>query len=248
MSEPSRSGMRARSGPNWLAGTLWLGTKDMRRGWVAYPLTALVLLFLGLLVMPSLSGVFALQGFGAQGQRLEDFFNAFFVDSIFLVICASLALSRGSFRLLIFRDLPIPASSLVGARVVSLLFALISNVPAFFLPAVFLDLGGLGASYIWFAGIWIGYSLVASGLVLLVGLSEGGRTYVLISVSLAILLVLTLALVNWTVGFSLVNGTVELARDYGALPAVLSILMGAAAFAVLSLVTADRLQKRGFSS
>src|SRR5918995_25412 len=90
MSEPGRSVMRVgeRSGPNGLAGAIWLGAKELRRKWVRYPLVGLVFLFLGFLVVPSLSGVFELRGLGAEGQRFEDFYNAFFADCAFLVICA----------------------------------------------------------------------------------------------------------------------------------------------------------------
>jgi hypothetical protein len=237
-----------RDGSGGLAGVFWLAKGEIRRGWVAYPLAVLVLLFLGLLVMPSLSSVFEFRGFGAEGKRLEDFFNAFFVDSIFLVICAFLAINPISSRLLIFRDLPIPARSLVGGRTVLLLFALILNVPAFFLPAFSLDLGELGASYVWFAGTWVGYSLLASGLVLLIGLSAGGRPYAPISICLGMLVVLVLAILEWTVGSSLVGGSAELVRDYGALPAVVSILAGSAGFVILARITAERLQKKDLSS
>ena len=251
MSEPGRSGMGVGegSGPDWLAGAMWLGAKEMRRGWVAYLLTGFLLLFLGFLVVPTLSGVFELRGFGAEARRVEDFYNAFFADCAFLVICAFLgANALSSSRPLAFRALPIPAGSLVGGRAVSLLFALLLNVPAFFLPAYFFsDLGGLGASYVWFAGTWIGYVLAVSGLVLLVGLATGGRAYVPISLCLGIPLALALALLEWTAGFGLVDGSAGLARDYGPLPAVLSVLAGAAAFAILARASAERLQKRGSS-
>ncbi len=251
MSEPDLFGTTARnrSGSNGLTRAIWLGAKELRRGWVSYPLTSLALLFLGLLAVPSVYGVFEFRGFGAEGQRWEDFYNAFFADCVFLVICAFLAVNAvSSSRLLVFRSLPIPARSLVGSCAVSLLFALILNVPAFFLPAFFSDLRELGASYVWFAGIWIGYGLLASGFVLLIGLTSGGRAYAQISIYLGVQLVLVLALLEWTAGFSLVSGSADLARDYGALPAVLSILAGSAAFAILSQATADRLLTRGFSS
>jgi hypothetical protein len=142
-----------------------------------------------------------------------------------------------------------PSRSLVGSRAVSLLFALLINVQAFFLPAFFFsDLGRLGASYVWFAGTWIGYVLVSSGLVLFIGLTAGSRSYAPLSICLGISLLFALAFLEWTAGFSLIDGSAELARDYGALPTVLSILAGVASFAILSSATADRLKKRSFAS
>ena len=243
------SSSSSRGGSKELARALWLAKKDMRRTWHSYPLTGLCLLFLGFLVVPSVHGVFEFRGLGAEGQRVEDFCNAFFADCAFLAICAFLAVNAlSSSGLLVFRGLPIPAASLVGSRAVSLPFALILNVPAFFLPAFFLDPGGLGASYVWFAGTWIGYGLLASGIVLLIGLTTNANSYVPTSLFLGIQLVLALALLEWNAGFGLVGGAAKLARDYGALPAVVSILAGSAAFAIMSRATADRLQKKGRSS
>jgi hypothetical protein len=179
---------------------------------------------------------------------------------LFLVICASLAVhavfrtrtpswrDAPSCRLLLMRRLAIPAGSLVGSRAVSLLFALVLNVPAFFLPMfLFSDLGGIGTSYLWFAGVWIGYGLLASGLYLLLELTEGGRTYTLVSVGFALTLVVVLALLEWTVKLNLVERTAELTRSHGALPAILSVLVGAGAFALLSWLTLHRIQKRELS-
>jgi hypothetical protein len=219
----------------------------------------LLLVLVGFFVVPSLSGVLELRGFGERGQRMEDFYNAFFLDCLFLVICASLAVNAvfrtrtpswrdalSSSRLLLMRRLAIPAGSLVGSRAVCLLFALVVNVPAFFLPAFVLsDLGELGTSYLWFAGIWIGYGLLASGLCLLLELTESGRTYnTLISVGFALWLVLVLALLEWTVKLNLVERTAELAPSRGVPAATFSILAGAAAFALLAWLTVHRIRKR----
>jgi hypothetical protein len=58
-----------------------------------------------------------------------------------------------------------------------------------------------------------------------------------------------LALLEWTLDLSLVTRTAELAQSsYGALPAIFSVLAGAAAFALLSRITIRRLQKRDFSA
>jgi hypothetical protein len=118
-------------------------------------------------------------------------------------------------------------------------------LPAFLLS----ELGELGASYVWFAGIRIGYGLLASGLYLLLELTESSRTYnTLISNGFALSLVVVLALLEWTVDLGLVGRTVELVHDYGPLPAILSVLAGAAAFAILAWATANRLKKGDLST
>jgi len=260
MGESSSSSTRARGGSNGLAGALWLAKKEIVRAWLSYPLTGLLLLFLGFFVVPSVSGVFEFEGFGAWGRKMEGFYNAFFADYLFLVICAFLAVNevsgtrtlgrRGTFssKLPFLRSLPIPAQSLVGSRAASLLFALVLNVSAFFLPAFFLsDLGELGTSYLWFACVWIGYSLLGSGLFLLLELTVNGRVYTLIYFGLAVSLMVVLALLEWTLDLSLVGRTAELAQGYGALAAAFSILAGSAAFALLAWLTVHRIRKRDLS-
>src|SRR5215216_4818648 len=236
-------GTRESGDASGFAGAFWLARKEVRRAWPSYPLTGLLLLLSGFFVVPSLSGVFELRGFGDVGQRMEGFYNAFFSDCLFLVICAFLAVNvvpggyalvrRDAFsaRLHFFRKLPIPAGSVVGSRALGMLLALIVGAPAFFLPAFLIsDLGELGALYLWFAGIWIGYCLLASGFYLHLELTENGRTCALISNGFVLSLVLALALLEWTVGLGLVGRTVELAHNYGPLPAIFSILAGGAAF------------------
>jgi hypothetical protein len=253
-------GTRESGDASGFTGAFWLARKEMRQAWPTYPLTGLLLLLSGFFVVPSLSGVFELRGFGDVGHRTEEFYNAFFSDCLFLVICAFLAVNvvpggyarvrRGAFyaKLRFFRKLPIPAGSVVGSRALGMLFALILGAPAFFLPAFLIsELGELGASYLWFAGIWIGYCLLASGFYLLLELTESGRTLTLISNGFVVSLVLALALLEWTVDLGLVGRTVELVHDYGSLPAILSILAGGAAFAILAWTTAGRLKKRNLS-
>lgn len=253
-------GTRESGDASGFAGAFWLARKEVRRAWPTYPLSGLLLLLSGFFVVPSVSGVFELRGFGDVGQRMEEFYNAFFSDCLFLVICAILAVNvasrdyvlvrRDAFsaRLHFFRKLPIPAGSVVGSRALGMLLALIVGAPAFFLPAFLLsDLGELGASYLWFAGVWVGYCLLASGLYLLLELTESGRSCALISHGFALSLVLALALLEWTLDLGLVGRTVELVHDYGPLPAILSILAGGAAFALLARLTVRRIQGRDLS-
>ena len=241
-----------------LAGAFRLARKEVRREWPSYPLTGLFLLLLGFFVVPSLSGVFEVDGSGAVGLWAEDHYNDFISDYLFLVVGAFLgvrAISRDytlaswqdtySSRLNLVRKLPVSTGSVVASRVISMLFALILYAPAFFLPAYFLsDLGALGASYLWFCGVWIGYSLLGSGLCLLLELTVNGKVYILISFSFTVSLMVVLALLEWTVNLSLVGRTAQLVQSYGALPAIISTLAGGGALALLSRLTANRIAKR----
>jgi hypothetical protein len=123
------AGTRERAEASGFAGTFRLARKEMRRAWPSYPLSGLLLLLVGFFVVPSLSGVLELRGFGEMGQRMEEFYNAFFSDCLFLVICAFLAVNvvpggyalvrRDAFfhaRLHFFRKLSIPAGSVVGSH------------------------------------------------------------------------------------------------------------------------------------
>ncbi len=246
---------------NSFAKSLWLAKREIKRAWLSYVLSGLFVLFLGFSALVSLSGVFELEGFGAGGQRMEEHFNAFFADFLFLLVCAFLGVNvisgdytpdrhdTCSSRLVFLRSLPIPAESLVGSRALSIRFALVLNAPAFFLPAFFLsDLGELGTSYVWFAGTWVGYCLLASGLWLLLELTVSDRVYARIYLGLTASLMAVLALLEWTLELGLVGRTVELARNYGPLPAILSILAGAAAFALLAWLTVHRIHERGLSA
>ena len=250
-------------GASGFAGTLRLARKEMRRAWPSYPLTGLFLLLLGFFVVPSLSGVFELDGSGALGLRVGDHYNDFLADYLFLVVGAFLgvrAISRDytlaswqetyTWRLLFLRKLPIRAGSLVGSRALGMLFALFLYAGAFFLPAFLLsDLGELGTrTYLWFCGVWIGYSLLGSGLCLLLELTVNGKVYSMLSFGFTASLMVVLALLEWTVDLSLVRRLAELAQSgYGALPAIISILAGGAAFALLSRLTTRRIERRDLS-
>ncbi len=242
--------------------SVWLAKKEMKRSWISYPLTGLFVLALGLFAVPSLSGVFEVDGSGTVGLRMEDPYNDFISDYLFLVVGAFLGVSAISrdytlasrqdtylSRLLFMRELPISTGSLLASRVISILFALVLYAPAFFVPAFFLsDLRALGASYLWFCGVWIGYGLLGSGLCLLLELTMNGKVYILISFSFTASLMVVLALLEWTVELSLVGRTAQLTQSYGALPAIISILAGGAALALLSRLTARRIEKRNLYS
>jgi hypothetical protein len=248
VSVSSRSGVRARDAGGF-AGALWLARWEIGRTWPSYVLGGLFLLFCGFLVVPGLSGIFEFRGFGPGGGRIEELFNDFLADTFFLGVCAFLAVNAlvrrdvYSLRLLLLRELPISAASVVAGRAISMLLALFINGLAFFLPAYLLtDFGDLGASYLWFAGVWIGYSLFASGFYLLLGFTTNGEAYAPISVGAV--LVVFVALLELTTDLDLVGRTVELVRAYGVLPAVISVLVGAVSFVLLARATVLRIQRR----
>jgi hypothetical protein len=242
------------------AGAFWLAKREARRAWISYPLTGLLLMFVGFVVVPSVFGVVEFDGLGVGGERMEGFYNAYFSDCLFLVVCAFLAATvvsgesaparRNSYYsgLVIQRNLAVPAGSVVGSRALRMLLALVLNFPAVFLPAFLLsDLGGLGVAYLWFCGVWVGYGLMASGLLLLLELTVGDKSRALFSMGGAAAVALALVPLEWTVDLRLVERTAELARVHGALAAVLSIVVGSVGFVLLARATAGRLERRNLT-
>jgi hypothetical protein len=246
-------------GVSGLAGAFRIARKEIKRAWLSYPLSGLFVLSLALFAVPVLSGVFEVRSPGAVELRREDPYNDFIADYLFLVVGAFLGvrpisrdytlaswqdtyLARRNF----VRKLPVSAGRIVGSRVLSMLFALILYAPAFFLPAFFLsEIGELGTStYLYFCGVWIGYGLLGSGLCLLLELTVNGRIYILISFGFTASLMVVLALLEWAVNLSLVGRTAQLVQSYGALPAIISIVAGGGALALLSRLTANRIKKR----
>ena len=247
----------------FFAEAFWVAREEMKRAWLSYPLSGLFVLALGLFAVPALSGVFELEGSGAVGLRVGDHYNDFIADYLFGVVGAFLAVNAISrdytlaswqetylSRLLFMRELPISPGRLVASRVILMLFALVLYAGAFFVPAYFLsDLGEIGTrTYLYFCGVWIGYGLLGSGVCLLLELASSGKVYTLISLGFTASLMVVLALLEWTVNLSLVGRTAQLVHSYGALPALISIVVGGAAFVLLSRVTARRIEKRDLSA
>ena len=254
-----------------VAEAISVAKKEMKGTWLSYFLNGLLVLFVGLLGAMSVSGVFELEGFEAVGQRMEEYYNAFFTDYLFLMVCAFLGVNvvskdcmaplvrdgwRGTFSLWelpLLRRLPLSAGSMVGSRLIFMLVALAFNATLFFgVVYSFSDLGDLGRSYLWFAGIWLGYSLLAAGLYLAseLTLTRSGKAHVLLSsfVFAASLLVFV-ALLEWALEpTTLVEMTAQLAESHGAPAAIFSILAGGANLVLLSRLTARRIQKRGLSA
>ena len=95
-------------------------------------------------------------------------------------------------------------------------------------------------SYLWFCEIWIGYGLMASGLLLLLELAVEDKTLALISIDGA---AIALVLLEWTVNLRLIGRTMALAKAHGALSAVLSIVAGLVGLVRLARESARRLEK-----
>ena len=246
----------------FFAEAFWVVRKGINRAWHSYPLTGLFALSLGLFAVPALSSVIEFEGSGVVGLRMEDHYNDFISDYLFLVVGAFLAVNAISrdytlaswqdtylSRLSFLRELPISTGRFVASRAISMLLALVLSALAFFLPAFFLsDLGELGTrTYLWFCGVWIGYSLLGSGVCILLELTVSGKVYTLISFGFTASVMLVLAFLEWTVNLSLVGRSAELAQSAGALAAIISILAGGAAFALLCRLTTRRIEERDLS-
>ncbi len=234
---------------------LWLAKKDIRRAWISYPASGLLVLVISILVTPTLDG------FEDGGAGFESAFEAFFADYMFLIMGAILAvnsLSRDymrvwtddvfSQRLSFLRSLPVSTKSLVASRVSSMLFAIPFTVPAFFLPVFFLsDLREMGFSYVWFVGIWLGWSLAYAGLTLLCELAVSGKVYVWFSVAFIAGLIAVLALLEWSVRLGLVERSASLTLEFGPLAAITSLLTGGAALALFARTATKRIEGRDLS-
>lgn len=258
-----KAGEREESVPSgWFGQARWLARQDIRRAWLSYPVSGLFMLFFGVLVAPSVSGILEIENLGAQGRSVEGLFNAFFPDYLFLIMSLILAVNALSLdylkiwqddvfshRLVFLKSLPLSAGTLVASRAMSMLFALPLNALAFFLPVFFIsDLGELGFSYVWFCGVWLGGSIFYAGVTLLCELGLSGRVYVWLSVGIIVAVIALLLLLEWTVSLGLVARTAALAQGYGPLPALASLLVGVVGFVLLARLTARRIERRELST
>lgn len=241
---------------------MWLAKKDVRRAWMSYPASGVFILAISFLVASSVDGIFIMEGFGESGSRVEGFFNAFFAEYMFLIVGAVLAVNSISMdymrvwsnndvfshRLAFLRSLPASPGSLVASRAMSMLFAIPFTVPAFFIPVYFVsDLGEMGLSYVWFAGIWLGWSLLYAGVTLLCELAMNGRFYVWFSFAFILGLIALLAILEWTIEINLVGRSANLALEHGPIPAAISLVVGGIAFALLARETRKRVERRELS-
>jgi hypothetical protein len=126
--------------------------------------------------------------------------------------------------------------------------ALVVGALAFFVPVYFVsDLGEeLGIRvYLLFCAVWIGYGLLGSGITLFFEFGVSVRAYALISYAFALPLMIVVVLLETTEYMGLVVRVARMAQSgHGVLLAGFSILMGGAAFLLLSSATVRRLQRR----
>lgn len=243
------------------AEALWLAREEMRWSWRSYVWSVVIVLSLGLAGAASLSlGISEFEGYVLQRQTTQEFYGAFFVDYLFLLVCAVLGVNtifryytrdwRGAFasRIRFFRGLPLSAGAIVGSHVLGTLFALVVGALAFFMPVFFMsDLGEeLGiAAYLYFCALWVGYGLLGAGITLFFEFGASGRSYAFISYGFAFPLVILVVLLETTRYAGLVGRVAWVAQGgQGTLLAVLSILIGGVAFLLLSGATVRRLRTR----
>jgi hypothetical protein len=243
------------------AESLWLAREEMRWAWSAYMWSVLIVLSLGLAAAVSLSlGVSEFEAMVLRGHGTEEFYGAFFVDYLFLLVCAVIGtnallgyytrnwLGTSSSRLVLLGKLPLSAGILVGSRMVSMLLALVVGAFAFFVPVFFVsglaeDLGV--KAYLVFCAVWVGYGLLGSGLSLFFEFGVSGRSYVLLSYLFALFLMILVVLLETTEYAGLVGRVARMAQGgRGTLLAGLSILAGFAALLLLSGATVRRLRTR----
>lgn len=247
---------------NRLAEAVWLARRGVWGAWLSYLFTVLPLVVVGIIVAPTVEGTFTPQGFGDAGPELEEWYNAFFTSVIFLTLGTLLAVnwmsrdyfrvfSRDAFseRLVFMRGLPVSAGTLVGSRMVSMCFALLFTVPAFFAPVYLIsDLGQLGWGFLWFVLTWIGYSLLGAGLYLLAEFGLSGRTYVWTSFVFPGLLIAAIAFLEWAVDLRAVDRISALSQSHGPAAALLALTLGAAGFALMARYATRLIGSRDLSA
>jgi hypothetical protein len=250
------------SGMRMCAQSFWLAKREMKHAWLSYVASAAIIVFLGSVAAISLSfGLSEFETMIVRGPGMEAFYGAFFSDYLFLLVCAVLGANgvllgyyaqnrRGTFarKLRPFRNMPVSAVVLVGSRALGALFALVVGALAFFVPVFFLsDLGEeLGVkTYLCFCAVWVGYGLLGSGISLFFEFGTSGRVYTLISYGFAIPLMIAVVLLETTGYAGLVGRVSGMAQGgHGALLACFSILLGGAAFLLLSRARVHRLLTR----
>lgn len=243
---------------NTISQARWLAWQEIKRSWLSYPVTALAMLFFGYVTASIVDGFLVVEGFGEGGRTYANRFEAFVADYLFLGIVAFLAvnwMSREYFRvfsedafserLVFMRGLPISAATLVLGRMVSMGFSFLFNTPAFFVPVYLIsNLDGLGWAFLWFVAIWVGYSLAGIGISLLAEFTISGRVYVWATCIGVVLLMFGLIFLELTVDLRAVSRIAGLVESYGPLPALISVLLGAAALAILTKITIRRVERR----
>lgn len=233
-------------------GATTLALAELKRGWPSWLLSVLGMLFLAAVGATAVAGPFLVGWTGGVPTALSDSFL------LFTCTCLAYNWADGRYfrlwqdpfaeRLRFLRSLPVPARDLVLGRMLTMVIGLLVLTPVFFLPPYLLViLDGAPpapAAYASYALVWAGYGLFSGGVMLWLELGFRGKTanWLLYTWGLAIFIVF--ALLRFGLDVRVAAGTAELVRAHGPLPAVLSLLAGAAAFALLGLATLKRLERR----
>lgn len=152
-------------------------------------------------------------------------------------------------RLVFLRSLPISIRHLVLSQAMRMGVSLALSAPLLFVPA-YLFVGSLReelspVQYLWFAALWIAYSVIIGGVIscLELGASVKFFDWFFFYATWATLLVAIL--VNVAFGTTLIEVVIGLVQRYGPLPPAIALLVGfVGLFSVWRLVTAGRLKKR----
>ena len=235
---------------------------------MSFPATAFVVLLVGAFAGALLNGVFFVVRDGS-GESLDVKMNSFMLDAWFLFlvplfITQNVLFNRDyasywrtdylSKRLHFLRSMPIEVRELVASRVLILLFSVLILAPCFFAPLYLVsDLegepAGLGFSgHLWFALVWVGYSLALGGANLYGWLAVSGRTSLWIALAATPAAILVVVLLNWWVGVPVVMTTLELSRTHGPLLAVFALAVGFVGLFLWARLMERRLRRRDLSA
>lgn len=244
----------------------WLARNDIRRTWISYPATGLVVLCAGLFYTVLFPGWFSRFGlFGEREGNFTGFVNDFVLDMGFLMVIpilvinailnrdysARFAADNMSGRIAFLRSLPITTRELVTSRILTMLITLPVAAPLFFLPPYLLS-PALGerltpAQYLWFAAIWISYALLVGGGYMYVWLGVSGSTDRRITLGLMFLIPIFVGLLNGF-GIHVVEVTISLAQAHGPLAATTALAIGSAGLILWGRAAERRLGNRDLAT
>jgi hypothetical protein len=230
---------------------LWLARREISRLRVPYVLTVAFMLVAGVGAgsIVQAGAVGPANDFGARGAILAD---------IIILLMATLLVSNyacwGSYsewmtsserKLAFMRALPIPVSTLVGSRMVAMLFALPFTVPAFFAPIYLMNDFRMGVStYLAFILFWIGYAFFWAGVNLYLDVVLGSRPFFWISSVLAAAMLGFIVLIGGGLGIRFVYEVERLVSNYGLLAVPAALIAGVAFFIAAGRLTVTGLQGR----
>ena len=243
----------------------WLATKDIKRTWVSYPVSALVAVLAGFIATVLLNGVFVIEVAGASGRTLAENLNGTVLDGLFLSWVPALTINalgnwdhaarfgedNMSRRVYFLRSLPIDVRELVVSRGFIMALTAAVAAPFFFAPPYLFSepLSRLSpVQYLSFSGIWLCYALLVGGSYVFVWLSVSGRVDRWISLSLVPVLFFAPVILNFVFGVHLVAQTVELSQTSGPLTGLLALALGVGGLLLWGLAAVRQLKKRDLSA